>query len=480
MAAAATSASSAVFAEEVPRFAVYQIEQFIQRCGPRSDPRPDVSVGTIHFLTWDADGSQHRRFPHFLRRVATAVRAVATGARLRTGGNREAVREQPSSRGVRGQKLGRRNIVPSQSDELDVPDDRIEGTAELLAGQQYRASIGGPFRRWSKPSEPREGNHMNATILDRIGNTPLVRLDRVAAGLPVPVYGKCEFLNPGGSIKDRIALAIVDDAERRGLLAPGMTLVEATAGNTGIGLALVAAARGYKLACVLPEKMCTDKRAALAALGAEVIVTANAPPHDPRNFRRVAERLAAERGWFLTNQFGNAANPRVHELTTGPELVAQCAARPGAFVCGAGTGGTITGVGRYLKNKAFGAKIILADPIGSRLAHLVDSRHPDLDAGYKVEGIGGSEPPGVLDLSVIDGAERVSDEESFAMTLRLIREEGLLVGGSSGTAVVAALRIAVRGDVGGPVIAVLADSWDRYFSTPWLKCDQTERGAAID
>jgi cysteine synthase len=314
---------------------------------------------------------------------------------------------------------------------------------------------------------------MDASILDRIGNTPMVRLDRVAAGLPVPVYGKCEFLNPGGSIKDRIALAIVNDAEERGVLQPGMTLVEATAGNTGVGLALVAAIRGYKLACVMPEKMCIDKRVSLAALGAEVIVTANAPPSDPRNFRRVAERLAAERGWFLTDQFGNPANPRVHEQTTGPEIVAQCGAQLGspicAFVCGVGTGGTITGIGRYLKTHAPSTKIVLADPVGSRLAHLVDPRHPDHDAGYAVEGIGGSEPPAVLDLSVIDAAERVTDEESFTMTLQLIRAEGLLVGGSSGTAVAAALRVAASGEARGPVVAILADSWDRYFSTPWFR-----------
>jgi cysteine synthase len=308
------------------------------------------------------------------------------------------------------------------------------------------------------------------TLLDRIGDTPLVRLDRVGAGLPVPVYGKCEFLNPGGSVKDRIALAIVDDAERRGVLAPGATLVEATAGNTGVGLALVAARRGYRLACVMPEKMCIDKRAALAALGAEVIVTANAPPHDPRNFRRVAVRLAAERGWFATEQFSNPANPRAHEQTTGPEIVAQLGTHLGAFVCGVGTGGTITGVGRYLKTHAPGAKVVLADPVGSRLAHLVDGRHPDVDAAYAVEGVGGSEPPPVLDPSVIDAAERVSDADSFAMTWRLIREEGLLVGGSSGTAIVAALRIAASG-ARGPVVALLADSWDRYFSTPWFKID---------
>lgn len=306
-------------------------------------------------------------------------------------------------------------------------------------------------------------------VLDRIGNTPLVRLDRIGAGLPVPLYGKCEFLNPGGSVKDRLALALVNDLEARGRLSPGATLVEATAGNTGVGLALVAAVRGYKLACVMPEKMSHDKRAALRALGAEVIVTANAPPSDPRNFRNVAARLATERGWTLTDQFGNFANSLIHKQTTGPELVAQLRAQTCAFVCGVGTGGTITGVGRHLKATIPGARVVLADPVGSRLAHLVDPRHPDHDASYQVEGIGGSEPPAVLDLSVIDSAERVSDEESFAMARRLIREEGLLVGGSSGTAVAAAVRVASRGDAKGPVVALLADSWDRYFSTAWLR-----------
>jgi cysteine synthase len=306
------------------------------------------------------------------------------------------------------------------------------------------------------------------SILARIGNTPLVPLGRVAVGLPV--FGKCEFLNPGGSLKDRIALAIVSDAERRGALRPGATLVEATAGNTGVGLALVAAHRGYRVVCVMPEKMSSDKRAALRSLGAEVVVTPNAPPHDPRNFRRVAERLAAENGWFPTAQFDNPANPIVHEQVTGPEVLAQCGGRVGAFVCGVGTGGTITGVGRFLKGRVPGVRIVLADPVGSRLAHLVDRTHPDHDAGYLVEGIGGSERPGVLDLSVVDLAERVTDEESFATARRLIREEGLLVGGSSGTAVAAAIRVAERG-CRGPVVAVLADSWDRYLSCPWLTAD---------
>jgi cysteine synthase len=219
----------------------------------------------------------------------------------------------------------------------------------------------------------------------------------------------------------------------------------------------------------MPEKMSFDKRQALTALGAEIVVTANAPPNDPRNFRNLARTLAAERGCFLTDQFANEANPRIHETTTGPEILAQCGGHVGAFIAGAGTGGTLTGVGRFLKRHYPSVRIILADPVGSRLAHCVDTAHPDLDASYKVEGIGGSEAPATLDLSVLDAAERIGDEESFAMTGRLLREEGLLVGGSSGTVVAAALRVASRDDVHGPVVALLADSWDRYYSQPWFQ-----------
>jgi cysteine synthase len=307
------------------------------------------------------------------------------------------------------------------------------------------------------------------SIVECIGQTPLVPLARIGAGLAVPILGKCEHLNPAGSIKDRIARAIVDDAEMRGVLRPGATLIEATAGNTGMGLALLAATRGYELVCVMPEKMSADKRVVLMALGAKVIIAPNAPPHDPDNFQNVARRLADERGWFLTEQFTNPANPRIHETTTGPEIWEQTGGRIGAFVAGAGTGGTLTGVGRYLRRVAPRARVVLADPIGSRLAHRVDPRHPDLDAAYQVEGIGGSVVPANLDLSVVDLAERSSDEESFAMTGRLLREEGLLVGGSTGTAVAAAVRIAGRKDIDGPVVVILADSWDRYLSKPWMQ-----------
>jgi cysteine synthase len=310
---------------------------------------------------------------------------------------------------------------------------------------------------------------MSRNVLQHIGNTPLVALARIGRDLRVPVLVKCEHLNPGGSIKDRIALAIVDDAEARGALRDGMTLIEATAGNTGVGLALVAAGRGYRLVCVMPEKMSVDKRLSLSALGAQVVITPNAPPTSPENFRNVAARLAEENGWFLTDQFRNPANVRIHEETTAAEILEQTGGLVGAFVAGAGTGGTISGVGRRLKASRPGTRIVLADPVGSALADWVETGQLGADGAYSVEGIGGSEAPANLHRDVIDSAERISDEESFAMVQRLVREEGLLVGGSAGTNVVAALRVAARGEIDGPVVTVLPDSWDRYRAKPWMQ-----------
>lgn len=321
----------------------------------------------------------------------------------------------------------------------------------------------------SQGAEPAVKGCIVLNTLNLIGNTPLVQLTRMGQGLPYPILAKCEYLNPGGSVKDRIALAIVHHAEKSGQLKPGDTLIEATAGNTGIGLALMAAQRGYKLVCVLPEKMSIDKRQALASLGAKVVVTPNAPLSDENNFRQVAKRLALENGWFNTEQFSHPANPQIHFDTTGPEILEQCNGRIRAFVSGVGTGGTITGVGRFLKQHVPNIKIILADPIGSRLAHLCNPKLPDVDSSYLVEGIGGSAVPDNFDLSVVDSVEQISDEESFATARRLITEEGLLCGGSAGTNVAAALRFAQQGICKGPVVTVLCDSWDRYFTQPWMK-----------
>ncbi|PRQ04327.1 Cysteine synthase [Enhygromyxa salina] len=307
------------------------------------------------------------------------------------------------------------------------------------------------------------------TILDAIGETPLVPLRNIGRGLPREVLVKCEHQNPGGSVKDRLAKAIVDDAEARGLLRSGMTLIEATAGNTGVGLALVAAARGYELVCVMPEKMSIDKRRVLTMLGARVVITANAPPSSPDNFQNVARAMARAEGWFLTDQFENPVNVTVHERTTGAEILRQVDGPVGAFVAGAGTGGTISGVGRALKRGNPNTKIVLADPIGSGLAAWVETGELGPDGAYAVEGIGSSQPPTNLHRELIDGAERISDELSFETARRLCCEEGLLVGGSAGTNVAAALRVAARADIEGPVVTVLPDAWDRYFSAPWMR-----------
>jgi cysteine synthase len=314
-------------------------------------------------------------------------------------------------------------------------------------------------------------------IIDAIGNTPLVELQRVAKGLPNRVFIKCEHLNPGGSVKDRTARAIVLDAENRGVLrpqSPAMTIVEGTAGNTGVGLALLAGARGYRCVCVLPERVAIDKRVALRQLGAEVHIAKPAGIKSPDNFRNVAARLAEENGWFLTNQFHNPANLDAHYggkafSATGPEIFAQMKGRIGAFVSSAGTGGTITGVGRFLKEQLPTVKIVLADPIGSSLGDWVNTGTLGPDGPFAVEGIGSSTVPSNLHRDAMDYAEQIADADAFAMVERLVKEEGLTVGGSTGVNVVAALRVAARTDLDGPVVTIAADLWDRYRSTAWMR-----------
>src|ERR1700733_6721300 len=263
-------------------------------------------------------------------------------------------------------------------------------------------------------------------VIDAIGNTPLLELRKVAAGLPRKVFVKCEHLNPGGSVKDRTARALVLDAEARGELVPfrdpPMTIIEGTAGNTGAGLALLASARGYRCICVLPERMAIDKRIQLRQLGSEVIITRNAPLSNPANFRNVAARLAEENGWFLANQFHNPANLDAHYGTpqfpgTGEEILAQLEAAGyptiGAFVSSSGTGGTITGVGKRVKERDPEAKVVLADPVGSSLADWVNTGTLGPDGPYTVEGIGSGSVPGNLHRDALDYAEKVPDAEAY-------------------------------------------------------------------
>ncbi len=323
-------------------------------------------------------------------------------------------------------------------------------------------------------------------MIDAIGNTPLIELKKVAAGLPNRVFIKCEHLNPGGSIKDRTARAIVLDAEARGAIRPGATIIEGTAGNTGMGLALLAVARGYRLICVLPEKMAVDKRIALRQLGSEVIITKNGPLTAPHNFRTLAAKLAEDNGWFLTNQFHNPANLGAHYGTerykgTGEEIAEQIRAagfpRVGAFVMSSGTGGTISGSGRRLKELSKDTLVVLADPVGSSMAAYINTGTPGPDGPFAVEGIGSSTVPSNLKREYVDSGESVADAEAFAMVERLVKEEGLTVGGSTGVNVVAALRVAARRDLSGPVVTIACDLWDRYKSTQWMK-DWMEREAA--
>jgi cysteine synthase len=325
-------------------------------------------------------------------------------------------------------------------------------------------------------------------VIQAIGNTPLIELKKVAAGLPNKVFIKCEHLNPGGSVKDRTARAIVLDAEAKGQLKPGSTMIEGTAGNTGVGLALLASARGYRLICVLPEKMAVDKRIALRQLGSEVVITKNGPLTAPHNFRNVAARLAETHGYFLTNQFHNPANISAHYGTeqfsgTGQEILAQMAALGyptiGAFVASSGTGGTITGSGQRMKEHDANIKVVLADPVGSSMASWVNTGVLGPDGPFAVEGIGSGTVPGNLHRDVLDSAESIADAEAFAMVERLVKEEGLTVGGSTGVNVVAALRIAARPDLGGPVVTIAADQWDRYKSTAWMQAWMAREAATI-
>jgi len=297
------------------------------------------------------------------------------------------------------------------------------------------------------------------SVLETIGRTPLIRLRRIGRSLASPIYAKAEMFNPGGSIKDRPALTMIEEAERKGLLKPGGTIIEATAGNTGVGLALAAAVKGYRLIVVMPDKMSEDKIRLLRAYGAEVVITpTNVPPDSPESYNGVADRLAREiPGAFRPNQFANPANPAAHYSTTGAEIWEQTGGTVDVFVAGMGTGGTISGVARYLKERKPEVVVVGADPEGSILSG-------DKPRVYLVEGIGEDFVPKTFDRPLVDEMIRVSDRESFLTARRLAREEGILAGGSSGTALAAALRYAQRLTEPKTIVVLLPDTGRNYLS----------------
>jgi len=302
--------------------------------------------------------------------------------------------------------------------------------------------------------------HYVDNVVELIGNTPLVRLNRVTSGIPATVLAKVEYLNPGGSVKDRIAVRMVEAAEQSGALRPGGTIVEPTSGNTGVGLALVAQLRGYHCVFICPDKVSEDKQNVLRAYGAEVVVCPTAvAPADPRSYYSVSDRLAAEiPGAWKPDQYANPNNPRSHYESTGPELWAQTEGRITHFVAGVGTGGTISGTGRYLKEASAGrVRVIGADPEGS--VYSGGTGRP-----YLVEGVGEDFWPEAFDSAICDEIIKVSDTDSFAVTRRLAREEGLLVGGSCGMAVVAALQVARAAGPDDVVVVLLPDGGRGYLS----------------
>jgi len=311
-----------------------------------------------------------------------------------------------------------------------------------------------------------DGMNYAENILETIGNTPLVKLNRVTEGIKATVLAKMEYFNPGGSVKDRIGVKIIEDAIAKGKLKPGGTIVECTSGNTGVGLALVAAVKGFKAIFTMPDKMSKEKVRLLKAFGAEVITCPTAvPPDSEESYYSVAKRIVETTpNSVLANQYFNDLNPQAHYETTGPEIWRDTAGRVDYFVAGIGTGGTISGVGKFLKEKKPSVKIVGVDPEGSILRDYFYTRKTGEAHPYLVEGIGEDIVPGTFKVEYVDEVITVTDKESFQMARRLSREEGLMVGGSAGSAAYAALKVAEKLDEDKVVVVLLPDTGERYLS----------------
>src|SRR5215213_8211531 len=366
--------------------------------------------------------------------------------------------------GVAREPARREPFIPDDGDR-DAQEDRkalaVDGLDLVECVASHASMIPralGSFTRLPFAAVPRD----YPNVLELVGNTPIVRLERVGRDVAPRLVAKLDYLNPGGSVKDRIGLAMIEAAEREGKLRPGGTIVEPTSGNTGVGLAIAAAQKGYRLIFAMPDKMSQEKISMLRAYGAEVIITPTAvEPDSPESYYSVSSRLAEEiPGGFKPDQYSNQANPQAHYEQTGPEIWEQTGGDVDAIVISVGTGGTITGIGRYFKERRPDVLIVGADPEGS-----VFTARDERDVQpYLVEGIGKDTWPETLDASVIDEWVRVSDRDSFLTARRLAREEGLLVGGSSGTTVHAALTIAERFGPDATILAMLPDSGRSYLS----------------
>lgn len=326
------------------------------------------------------------------------------------------------------------------------------------------------------PSEPR----IHDNILGTMGNTPLVRLNHVGHGVRCQIAVKVEYFNPGSSVKDRIGLRIIEDAETKGLLKPGGTIVEATSGNTGVGLAMAAIIKGYKCVFVMPDKMSQEKISVLRAYGARVVVTpTNVEPEDPRSYYSVARRIVEETpNSMLANQYHNPVNPQTHVETTAPEIWRDTAGEVDVFVAGIGTGGTVVGVGKYLKEKNPKVQIVAVDPVGSIVRDYFYTGEMGEAQSYKTEGIGEDFIPSNYDFDYIDDIVQVSDKEAMLMTRRLVREEGIFGGNSCGAALAGALRYAAERNLGPDklMVVLLPDNGSRYlskvFDDNWMRENQ--------